>query len=224
MSKILVVEDDYYLRKNICALLEGENYSIITASNVTEAKMNINQGGIDLYLLDVMLPDGSGYEICSYIRQQFEVPIIMLSAKDDEESVVKGLDLGADDYVSKPFKVRELLSRINANLRRGMLKKSGQVIAVKNLRLNLEDFTLEKDGENIELRNKEFELLKALMKNKGKVYSRNMLLAIWDNKGSFIEDNTLTVTIKRLREKLGVDADGEDYIETLRGIGYRFKE
>lgn len=224
MGRILVVEDDYYLQKNIRALLESENYGVIVASNVAEAKANINKGSIDLYLLDVMLPDGSGYEVCSYIRQKESTPIIMLSAKDDDESVVKGLDMGADDYVAKPFKSKVLISRIRANIRRNN-SVGGRMIFAKNLKIDLEKMQVEKDGVVLELRNKEFELLKVMVLNKGRVYSRNMLLEVlWDKDGDFIENNTLSVTMKRLREKLGSDPEGDDYIETLRGIGYRFKE
>lgn len=224
MPKILIVEDDYYLQKNIRALLENEGYTVKVASNVSEAQNIINQEDTDLYLLDIMLPDGSGYQVCSYIRRNSDSPIIMLSAKDDEESVVKGLDQGADDYVSKPFKPKELMSRIRANLRRNISNTDNSLLKVKNLCIDMERLTVEKNGEKLELRNKEFELLKVLMQNKGRVFSRNMLLEIiWDNEGDFIENNTLSVTMKRLREKLGCDTDGEDYIETLRGIGYRFK-
>ncbi|MGN0480283.1 MAG: response regulator transcription factor [Lachnospiraceae bacterium] len=224
MPRILIVEDDYYLQKNIRALLENEGYSVKVASNVSEAQNIINQVDIDLYLLDIMLPDGSGYQVCSHIRRNSDSPIIMLSAKDDEESVVKGLDQGADDYVGKPFKPKELMSRIRANLRRNISNTGNSLLKVKNLCIDMERLTVEKNGEKLELRNKEFELLKVLMQNKGRVFSRNMLLEIvWDNEGDFIENNTLSVTMKRLREKLGCDTDGEDYIETLRGIGYRFK-
>ena len=223
MSRILLVEDDYYLSKNIKLLLEQEGFDTAIASNCALAKAAYDKEQPDLCLLDIMLPDGNGFELCEYIRKQSQVPVLIISAKDDEDSVVKGLELGADDYVTKPFKPKELLSRIRANLRRAGMPANRTVLSCEGIELNAEKYTVTKNGEPIELRNMEYQLLYSFLKHPQMVLTREVLLeSLWDKEGNFVEDNTLSVTMKRLREKLGETAEGEQYIITLRGIGYRW--
>lgn len=223
MSRILIVEDDYYLSKNIKLLLEQEGFDTAIASNCALAKAAYDKEQPDLCLLDIMLPDGNGFELCEYIRRQSQVPVLIISAKDDEDSVVKGLELGADDYVTKPFKPKELLSRIRANLRRAGMPGNRTVLSCEGIELNAEKYTVTKNGEPIELRNMEYQLLYSFLKHPQMVLTREVLLeSLWDKEGNFVEDNTLSVTMKRLREKLGETAEGEQYIITLRGIGYRW--
>ncbi len=223
MNRILLVEDDFYLAKNIRLLLEKEGYTVSTAGNVSLAKQQLEKEKPDLLLVDVMLPDGNGYEICDYVRRKKQQPIIMISAKDDEESIVKGLEIGADDYVTKPFKPRELVSRIKANLRRLELNSSIHLFTYGDLEIDTDKRIVRKSGQEITLRNIEFRLLEIFVKNPEIILKRELLLQkIWDNGGNFIEDNTLSVSIKRLREKLGEKCDGTSYIDTIRGVGYRW--
>ena len=223
MSTILLIEDDFYLVKNIRLLLEKEGYEVITAGDVSLAKHMIDRERVDLYLIDVMLPDGNGFEICEYIRKDKQAPVIMISAKDDEESIVRGLETGADDYVTKPFKPREFISRIKANLRRMEVKNNTHIFTYGELEIDIDKRIVKKSGREITLRNLEYKLLEIFAKNPEIVLKREVLLQqIWDNEENFIEDNTLSVSIKRLREKLGEKEDGNSYIDTIRGVGYRW--
>lgn len=223
MSKILIIEDDYYLSKNIKLLLEQEGYDTVIASNCALAKTAFDKEYPALCLLDIMLPDGNGFELCEYIRKRSSLPMLIISAKDDEDSIVKGLELGADDYVTKPFKPKELLSRIRANLRRVSMPANRVVLSCEGIELNTEKYTVTKNGEPIELRKMEYQLLYSFFEHPEMVLTREALLELlWDKDGNFVEDNTLSVTIKRLREKLGETAAGEPYIATIRGIGYRW--
>lgn len=223
MSRILIVEDDYYLSKNIKLLLEQEGFDTAIASNCALAKAAYDKEQPDLCLLDIMLPDGNGFELCEYIRNRSSLPVLIISAKDDEDSIVKGLELGADDYVTKPFKPKELLSRIRANLRRVSMPGNRTVLSCEGIELNTEKYTVTKNGTPLELRKMEYQLLYSFLKHPQMVLTREALLeSLWDKDGNFVEDNTLSVTMKRLREKLGETAEGEQYIITLRGIGYRW--
>ncbi len=221
MNKILLVEDDIYLAKNIRLLLEKNGYEVDTVNSVEHA-LNYKKT-VDLYLMDVMLPDGTGFEICENIRRTSNTPIIMISAKDDEDSIVKGLEIGADDYVAKPFKPNELVSRIRANLRRNSINNSGKIFVSFDLEVDLNKRKVFKSGNELILRNIEFKLLEIFVANPEVVIKRERILeSIWDSEGNFIEDNTLSVSIKRLREKLAENPDGCEYIETIRGVGYRW--
>ena len=220
MNKVLLVEDDITLRMGIEYSLKNEGYEVVNSGNIDCARKLFNSS-INLILLDVTLPDGNGYEFCKEVRKESNVPIIFLTACDEEANVVLGLDLGGDDYLTKPIRVRELIARINAVLRR-----RGEVISIKaKEELKVKDIIIDplkcevkKDNQKIALTAGEYKLLLLMVKNKGNVLSRKMLLEkLWDIEGDFIEEKTLTVYIRRLREKLG---DGE-YIETVRGIGYR---
>lgn len=219
MYKILVTEDDNYLRRDLKEILEKNEYRVVTASSVQEALWYVcNDEEIDLYLLDLWLPDGEGFAICKKIREKSQKPVIFLTVCDDEESVIQGLELGGDDYVIKPFRIRELLSRIQANLRRLEQAKSAEVLSCDGLLLNEEQGNVKKGEEELLFRPVEYQLLLKLMKNSERIVKREELLTcLWDGEKNAVEDNTLSVHISRLRGKVG----GE-YIETVRGFGYRF--
>ena len=222
-NKILIIEDDYYLSKNMKLLLEQDSFKVLTASGCEMAKAVFDREQPDLCLVDIMLPDGNGFELCEYIRQRSQLPVLIISAKDEEDSIVKGLELGADDYVTKPFKPKELLSRIRANLRRVNMPEKRKILSCEEIELQVEKHTVTKNGVPMELRNMEYQLLYSFLKHPEMVLTRETLLEqLWDKDGSFVEDNTLSVTMKRLREKLGETMDGESYITTIRGIGYRW--
>ncbi|MGN1316534.1 MAG: response regulator transcription factor [Acutalibacteraceae bacterium] len=214
--KILVTEDDVFLRDGLCEMLGKEGYEVVSSGTIEGAKSEFLRNNFDLIILDVMLPDGNGFDMCSFIRSQNEtVPILFLTACDDEVQVVRGLDAGADDYVTKPFKLLELLSRIRALLRRS----KSTLYKTENIVIDMNTMTVKKDGANVFLTPTEFQILSALVRNNGVIVTRAVLLQnIWDEGGSFIDDNTLSVHISRLREKIG----GE-HIVTVRGIGYRWE-
>ncbi len=215
-EKLLLLEDDEFLRDGLTEILTKEGYELKAANCVATAESLISANTFDLMIFDVMLPDGSGFDLCSKIRSLGnDTPILFLTAKDDEIQIVRGLDLGADDYVTKPFKLLELLSRVRALLRRN--KKS--TVNSGGLVLDSVHFTAKKDGENILLTPIEFQLLHTIVSAKGNTVTRNSLLNIWDDNNNFIDDNTLSVHISRLREKIG-----GAHIVTIRGIGYRWEE
>lgn len=226
MKKILLVEDNESISKGIKYFLEQEKLEIITAKDLKTAKKLLENNEIeeinkqiDLAILDVMLPDGNGYDLCKFIKENYnEIPIIFLTAKDEENSVVNGFNLGADDYIIKPFRNRELLSRINNVLRR--YGKNANKIQSGNVIIDL-DASRVYIGENeVVFTALEYKILSLLFMNKGKTVSRDKILEkIWDLAGNFVNDNTLTVYIKRIREKMGKD----DVIKTIKGIGYRIE-
>jgi len=219
MSRILIVEDDLYLRRDIKEVLETKGYEVVAASCVREALAYIyKETEIDLYLLDLWLPDGNGFQICEEIRKRNLKPIIFLTVCDNEENVVKGLSMGADDYVTKPFRPGELLSRIQANLRRGENLWEKPVLKSGELVLDISREEVLKSGELLKLSPVEYRLLRKLMENGGQIVKREQLLnCLWDFQHEGVEDNTLSVNMSRLRGKLG-----GNYIETIRGFGYRF--
>lgn len=217
-SRILLVEDDEFLRDGLFDLLTKENYTVDTAANRTEAEEKLGKNKYELVILDVMLPDGSGVDICSELRKKSDnVPVMFLTACDDEIQVVRGLDTGGDDYVTKPFKLLELLSRVRALLRRSSFER---IYLSGDLTVDLSKMTVTKAGKNIFVTPTEFQILSVLIKNSGSIVTRGLLLDnIWDNNGSFIDDNTLSVHISRLREKIG-----NEHIVTVRGFGYRWED
>lgn len=219
---ILLVEDDKALAMGTVFVLEAEGYTVRHAANIRSANELLDDK-VDLMLLDVMLPDGSGYDFCREVREKgVQIPIIFLTAMSEEINIVQGLELGADDYVAKPYRLKELLSRIAANLRRyEMANRSSQEIYVfGSHRFVLSEFRLYEGDRLIECTQNELRLLKELVSNEGIVLSRGTLLdRIYDMDGVLIDDNTLSVYMKRLRTKLGADAT---CIETVRGVGYRF--
>ena len=219
MEKILIVEDEVFLRRKLKDLLEKSGFRVVSAANKMEALQYMTcEKDINLILLDVWLPDGDGFEVCEYIRKKGTAPILFLTACDDEESVVKGLNMGADDYITKPFRSAELISRIRANLRRNTLQKQETYLYSKEIHLDVVQMRAYKDGMDLNLSQIEVQLLYYLMKHAGMIVRRELLLEnLWDVAGKYVQDNTLSVSISRLRNKLG-----QDYIETVHGFGYRF--
>ncbi len=216
-TKILVLEDDVFLRDGLCEVLQKEGYEVISAGNLADAKEKFLKESFNLIILDIMLPDGNGFDMCAFIRTKNDgVPILFLTACDDEVQIVRGLDAGADDYVTKPFKLLELLSRIRALLRRS----KSTVYSCDDIVIDINTMTVKKDGVNIFVTPTEFQILSMLIRNNGIIVTRAILLEnIWDEGGSFIDDNTLSVHISRLREKIGAE-----HIVTVRGIGYRWED
>ena len=216
MFTILLVEDSETIIMGLKYALEQEKYNVKIAKNIIDAK---KEEGYDLVLLDITLPDGNGFDLFKEIKQKNDVPVIFLTARDEETNVVKGLDLGAEDYVVKPFKVRELISRIKVALRR-YNKIVQNLIECKGITIDTENREVKSQGKIVELTGLEYRILLMLFTNKNKLVTREMLLdKIWDVAGNFVNDNTLTVYIKRIREKIG-DSEGK-FIKTVRGIGYR---
>lgn len=228
MIKVLFVEDDLPLALGIEYTLTQEGFDIIHAKNLEEAREKYKSLDFNIILLDVMLPDGSGYDFCREIRKESELPIIFMTACDEEVNVVLGLDMGGDDYVTKPIRVKELISRINAVLRRKGItntKSSEEMIRSGNIIIEPLKYKVYKNGVNIDLTAIEYKLLLILIKNKGNTIERVTLLEkLWDVEGNFVDGNSLTVYIKRLREKIEDDIKNPKYIETVRGIGYRWVE
>lgn len=216
-EKIFLLEDDAFLRDGLCELLSKEDYSVTSASSVKEAERIIKEKDFNLIILDVLLPDGNGFDLCGRIRALgISTPILFLTACDDEIQIVRGLDSGADDYVTKPFKLLEFMSRVRALLRRSSVTR----FRSRDIALDINKTSVTKNGESIELTKTEFQILSMLIQSKGVIVTRNALLEnIWDIDGNFIDDNTLSVHISRLREKIG-----SGYIATVRGIGYRWEE
>ncbi len=224
--KILLVEDDAALLLGIRYALEKEGFSVTEAPTFEIAK-NTYLYELDLVLLDITLPDGNGYDLCKLMRKKSDVPIIFMTAMDDEANVVFGLDIGGDDYITKPVRISELISRINAVLRR---RKKETSINKSKMRLVSGSILIEPlqcrvslKGEEVNLTAAEYKLLLMLIENKGNVLERNTIIEkLWDIDGSFIDGNTLNVYIKRLREK--IETEDEKHIETIRGIGYVWRE
>jgi len=218
--KILLVEDNESIIMGLEYLLQQEGYQTQTARNMREAAEFVRENAPDLILLDIALPDGNGFDFCVEVRRKWNFPVIFLTAKEEEADVVKGLDLGADDYVIKPFRNRELISRIKSVLRRN--GKGSSVLKCRDIVLDLESGKVSKAGEELNLTRLEYRILSAMMTYPDKLFTREEILAdIWDISGNFVNDNTLSVTMKRIREKLG-DTEGE-IIKTVRGIGYRIE-
>ena len=219
MKNILLVEDNEAIIMGLKYSLEQENIKVLIAKNVIETRQKLNQEKIDLILLDVSLPDGNGFDICKEIKQKQDIPVIFLTAQDEETSVVFGLDLGADDYITKPFRTRELISRINSVLRRyGKKEDTTNIVQYKNIKIDTNSAKVYKDEKEIIFTSLEYKILLMLFTNQNKLITREQLLEkIWDIAGNFVNDNTLTVYIKRIREKL----KDETIIKTVRGLGYR---
>ncbi|MBR1811602.1 MAG: response regulator transcription factor [Clostridia bacterium] len=219
---IFLLEDDAAIGMGLTYSLEQEGYGVTLAKSVQEAAAIIDARRFALYILDLTLPDGSGYDICKRIKAQGDLPVIFLTAYDDEVNVVMGLELGADDYISKPFRLKELQARIKSVLRRYHKSGADGVLAAGNLSVNTKEAKVAKRGREIVLTAMEYRLLLTLLHNRGAVLIRNKLLEeIWDIEGDFVGDNTLTVYIKRLRDKIEDDPSNPQIIKTVRGMGYR---
>ena len=218
MKKILLVEDNETIIMGLKYSLEQEGFQVISAKTAKESKEKLDNKSIDIVLLDVSLPDGNGFEICKEIKGKNDIPVIFLTAQDEETSVVLGLDLGADDYIVKPFRTRELISRIKSVLRRYGKKEENNIIQYKNIKIDTISAKVYKNNKEIIFTSLEYRILLMLFTNQNKLITREQLLEkIWDIAGNFVNDNTLTVYIKRIREKL----EDDSIIKTIRGLGYR---
>lgn len=225
---VLIVEDDEMILEGLQYSLKQEGYELLSARDVAGA-MKILQAGIplDFCLLDVMLPDGNGFTICDQIRKDSDVPILFLTACDDEVSTVRALELGADDYIAKPFRIRELLARMKAILRRTGSDRGasadGGIVWVGSNKIDIRSARVYREGEEIILTAMEYKLLLVFLNHRGQILTRTQILdQIWDEAGDYVNDNTLTVYIKRLRAKLG-DGEENQIIQTVRGTGYRME-
>lgn len=218
MKKILLVEDNETIIMGLKYSLEQEGFQVISAKTAKESKEKLDNKSIDIVLLDVSLPDGNGFEICKEIKEKNDIPVIFLTAQDEETSVVLGLDLGADDYIVKTFRTRELISRIKSVLRRYGKKEENNIIQYKNIKIDTISAKVYKNNKEIIFTSLEYRILLMLFTNQNKLITREQLLEkIWDIAGNFVNDNTLTVYIKRIREKL----EDDSIIKTIRGLGYR---
>ena len=217
---VLVVEDDEIILDSLRYSLVQAGYTVTAAGSVAEALAFLDTGApFDLCLLDIRLPDGSGFQVCDAIRAKSSLPILFLTACDDEVSTVRALETGGDDYVSKPFRVRELLARMGAVLRRSGTQSEPVTAMVGENQVNLQTGKVYREGQEVVLTAMEYKLLLVFLKNRGQLLSRSQIVnQLWDAAGDYVNDNTLTVYVKRLREKLG---GGGALIQTVRGIGYR---
>ena len=225
MTRVLVVEDEDSFSDALSFMLRREGYEVFVATDGNAAISEFDKHGPDLVLLDLMLPGISGTEVCRIIRGKSSVPIIMLTAKDGEVDKVVGLELGADDYVTKPFSSRELLARVRAVLRRHGDSEEllPPTIEVGSVRIDIERHVVSVRGENITMPLKEFDLLEFLVRNSGRVLTRNQLIdRVWG--ADYVGDTkTLDVHIKRLRAKIEIDPSSPVHINTVRGLGYKFE-
>ncbi len=224
MTKILVVEDEESFREGVSFILSKEGYEVIDAADGNDAIIKFEREGADLVLLDVMLPGLSGLEVCKKLRTLTKVPIIMLTAKDTELDKVLGLEIGADDYITKPFSSRELLARVKAILRRtGNVDVKSAILEIGPVRVDTERHTVSVEGIDQSLPLKEFDLLVYLMQNAGRVLTRVQLIdRIWGS-DYFGDTKTLDVHVKRLRSRIEKDAANPRFIQTIRGLGYKFE-
>ncbi len=222
MDKILIVEDDKTIQMGLSYYLNQEGFKVDGVSNCEEVRLLLkNEFAYQLILLDLSLPDGNGFDLYQEIRSHCDVPVIFLTAVDDEVSIVMGLDMGAEDYITKPFKARELLSRIKRVLR-ARSTVSSNLIKTGNLTVDLKQAKVLKNGQDVFLTALEYKILLILISNPNQVFTREQILKdIWDINEDYVNDNTLTVYIKRLREKIEDEKDHPKIIQTVRGIGYK---
>lgn len=220
MQRIFLIEDDKAIAKNLILLLHSEGFVVTHAATKSQALATLDDGAFDLALIDISLPDGNGFAVCTAIKERGNIPVIFLTASGDEASVVTGLNMGADDYITKPFRPRELVARINTALR-----KSGSVSTVFEIGeivIDTASGIVRKNDAEVFLSALEYRLLLVFVSNQGIVLTRKKLLnELWDAAGEFVNDNTLTVYIKRLREKIEDDSTNPQIIKTVRGVGYK---
>lgn len=220
MRQIFLVEDDREIAKNLSLLLKAEGFSVVHVRTKSEAEEKISGQRFDLALLDISLPDGNGYAVCTRIKETQDIPVIFLTASGDEASVVTGLNMGADDYITKPFRPRELVARIRAALRGS--GRASSVFEAGSLSVDTGTGIVKKNGSEVFLSALEYRLLLVFINNPDGIVTRQRLLdELWDAAGEFVNDNTLTVYIKRLREKIEDDPAEPKIILTVRGMGYR---
>jgi len=227
--RILLVDDEQSIQTLLSYPLQKDGYEVVNATDGRQALARFEEGPFDLVVLDVMLPHVDGLEVCRRMRARSTVPIIMLTAKAEEVDKVVGLEIGADDYITKPFSMREFRSRVRAALRRGAMSRSEELddetpLSVLDLRIDFAKRSVTVRGERVDLTFVEFEILVALARNPGRVFTRDMLLTrIWGD-SAFRDPRTIDVHIRHLREKLEVDAKDPEYLFTVRGVGYRFRD
>lgn len=225
MTRILVVEDEESFREGLQYMLSREGFEVVLASDGAQGMAEFDKSAPDLVLLDWMLPEMPGIEVCKYIRTKSSVPVIMLTAKDSEVDKVVGLELGADDYVTKPFSTPELLARIRAVLRRGgdLDIPNASIIENGPIRIDVDRHAISVNGEDVSMPLKEFELLEYLIRNSGRVLTRGQLMdRVWGS-NYHGDGKTLDVHIKRIRSKIEPDPANPIYLTTVRGLGYRFE-
>jgi DNA-binding response OmpR family regulator len=220
MKRIFLVEDDKAIAKNLMLLLRSEGYTVTHTPTHREALTALTGNKFDLALVDISLPDGNGFTVCTEIKSTGDIPVIFLTASGDEASVVTGLNMGADDYITKPFRPRELIARIGTALRKS--GRPGSDFEVQGLFIDTASGIVKKDGNEVFLSALEYRLLLVFLNNPKSIITRSRLLdELWDAAGEFVNDNTLTVYIKRLREKIEDDSTNPQIILTVRGTGYR---
>lgn len=221
-AAVLLVEDDPSIVEHLTGFLAEEGFSVRSAQGQEEALDILDEKKTDLVLLDITLAQGNGFAVCARIKAQYHVPVIFLTAMDDEYSVVAGLDMGADDYISKPFRPRELVSRMRSVLRRSGRGQKAAVI--RDITVDTERGVVLREGRELYLSALEYRLLLVFLSHRGQVLSRAVLMEeLWDITGEYVNDNTLTVYIKRLREKIERDPGSPVILKTVRGLGYRME-
>ena len=220
--KILIVEDSEEIAEGLKFSLEREKFSVDISNNFDNAKKKIENNLYNLVILDIMLPDGNGTELCQYIKARQDIPVLFLTAKDSEGDIVKGLNIGADDYIIKPFRFGELMARINNAFRK--YNKGTNIINIGNVTVDMEKMCVLKNNNEVTLTNLEWRILNTLLNARGNIVTREKLLTLaCDIRGNFINDNSLTVYIKRIRRKLEDDINEPKIIKTIKGIGYRIE-
>lgn len=226
MINLLLVEDNETIITGLTYALSQESFEVDVARTAYETRQKLQRQSYDLLILDVSLPDGDGFEICKEVKKKdIELPIIFLTAKDEEKDVVLGLEIGADDYVIKPFRTKELISRIRTVLRRYHKKEEKSTIQIKDVTIDLAKAEVYKGKRQVILTALEYKILVMLFQNQNRLITREQLLdKIWDVAGNFVNDNTLTVYIKRIREKIENNPAEPEIIKTIRGIGYKVDE
>ncbi|WP_102399712.1 response regulator transcription factor [Haloimpatiens massiliensis] len=232
MATILLVEDDEALAMGIEYSLKNENFNVFVGNTIKESKKIFMENSIDLILLDVTLPDGNGYDLCKHIREKSQVPIIFLTACDDEVNIVLGLDMGGDDYITKPFRLREMISRIKAVMRRKntviqekVVEENTSILQSNGMEIHVLKAQVFKGDKEIFLTPAEYKLLCLFIQNPNITLKREVILEkLWDSSGEFVDDNTLSVYIKRLREKIEDKSSSPKRIVTVRGIGYKWND
>lgn len=224
MKKLLLVEDDLSLIEGLKFSLSKHGFEVTVARTVEEAGECLDKNDYDIVILDLMLPDGSGFDICKAVRQTSGIPVIFLTAADEEVNIVMGLDIGGDDYITKPFKINELVSRINAVLRRSdSAREQVPELSSNGITVKLLEGRVLKNGTDMELTSAEYRLLCLFMQNPRVILTREQIMQkLWDSRECYVDDNTLAVYISRLREKIEDDPRRPSFLTTIRGMGYKW--
>ncbi len=224
--KVLIADDEAEIRDLLKLYLENEGYEVYEAKDGVEAVAKLNEIKVDICILDIMMPKLDGYQVLRKLREESNIPVIILSAKNADSEKILGLNLGADDYIAKPFNPLEAVARINSNIRRfyslGANEVKAEKIKVRNLELDPESCTLKKDGETIELTSVEYKIMELFMTHPGKVFTKQQIYEHGWDEDFFVADNNIMVCISKLRSKLSDDSS--EYIKTLRGLGYRLEK